>query len=195
MRLNEKKFFELAKQNGFEAADLSYSHSVSTSVSIFHGEIDSFTEQESISLDARGIINGKFGAVSTEQIDKNTPQFLVDSIKSTARIIEKDEQGIIFKGSEKYHRKNVYKMTLPSHTLIIALVMMITKQVYTRQCSSDLRLNRQKKTWWFRYTLLRSALNHRVILLRQQIVKMFYELSWLFYFHAGDHEGLGKENF
>lgn len=112
MRLNEKKFFELAKENGFEAADLSYSHSISTSVSIFHGEIDSFTEHETISLDARGIVNGKFGAVSTEQIDKNTPQFLVDSIKSTAQIIEKDEQGIIFKGSEKYHKKNLYNKAI-----------------------------------------------------------------------------------
>ena len=108
MRLNEKKFFELAKENGFEAADLSFSHVTSTSVSIFHGEIDSFTEHETISLEARGIVNGKFGAVSTEEIDKNTPQFLVDSIKDTARIIEKDEQGIIFEGSKKYHKKNVF---------------------------------------------------------------------------------------
>lgn len=108
MKLNEKKFFELAKQNGFEAADLVYSHSVSTSVSIFHSEINSFTEHETISLNARGIVNGKFGAVSTEQIDKNTPQFLVDSIKETAKIIEKDEKGIIFKGSKKYHKKNLF---------------------------------------------------------------------------------------
>ena len=108
MRLNEKKFFELAKENGFEAADISFDHNVSTSVSVFHKEIDSLTEHETFSLNARGIVNGKFGAVSTEQIDKNTPQFLVDSIKSTAKIIEKEEQGIIFKGSEKYHKKNLF---------------------------------------------------------------------------------------
>ena len=108
MRFNEKKFFELAKENGFEAADLSFSHSVSTSISIFHKEIDSFTEHETYVIDARGIFNGKFGAVSTEQIDKNTPQFLVDSIKATAKIIEKDEHGIIYEGSKKYHKKNVY---------------------------------------------------------------------------------------
>lgn len=139
MRLNEKKFFELAKQNGFEAADLSYSHSVSTSVSIFHGEIDSFTEQESISLDARGIIDGKFGAVSTEQIDKNTPQFLVDSIKSTARIIEKDEQGIIFKGSEKYHRKNVYNKAIEEMDVADAIktCLEVEKKLY----AFDKRIN------------------------------------------------------
>ena len=108
MRLNEKKFFELAKRNGFEAADISFSHNISTSVSIFHKEIDSLTEHDTISLNARGIVDGKFGAVSTEQIDKNTPQFLVDSIKATAKIIEKKDQGIIFKGSEKYHKKNLF---------------------------------------------------------------------------------------
>ena len=108
MRLNEKKFFELAKRNGFEAADISFSHNISTSVSIFHKEIDSLTEHDTISLNARGIVDGKFGAVSTEQIDKNTAQFLVDSIKATAKIIEKKDQGIIFKGSEKYHKKNLF---------------------------------------------------------------------------------------
>ena len=105
MKLNDKKFFELAKANGFEAADLYFSHAKSTSFSIFHKEIDSYTEHETYSLDARGIVDGKFGAVTTEQIDKNTPQFLVDSIKLTSKIIEKEEKGIIFKGSEKYHKK------------------------------------------------------------------------------------------
>jgi len=139
MRLNEKKFFELAKANGFEAADLSYSHSVSTSLSIFHSEIDSFTEHETISLDARGIVNGKFGAVSTEQIDKNTPQFLVDSIKSTAKIIEKDEPGFIFEGSKKYHKKNVYNKAVEEMKVSDAIktCLEIEKKLY----AFDKRIN------------------------------------------------------
>jgi len=139
MRLNEKKFFELAKTNGFEAADLSYSHSVSTSLSIFHSEIDSFTEHETISLDARGIVNGKFGAVSTEQIDKNTPQFLVDSIKSTAKIIEKDEPGFIFEGSKKYHKKNVYNKAIEEMKVSDAIktCLEIEKKLY----AFDKRIN------------------------------------------------------
>ena len=153
MRLNEKKFFELAKANGFEAADLSYSHNVSTSLSIFHSEIDSFTEHETISLDARGIVDGKFGAVSTEQIDKNTPQFLVDSIKSTAKIIEKDEYGIIFKGSKKYHKKNIYNKAIESMKVAdaISTCLEIEKKLY----AYDKRINEvaQRKTR-FLYLLL-----------------------------------------
>lgn len=108
MKLNEKKFFELAKENKFEAADLFLHRSYSLSVSIFHKEINSFTESDSYKVTARGIINGKFGTVVTEDISKETPQFLIDSIINTASIIENNDPSIIFKGSEKYHRKNLF---------------------------------------------------------------------------------------
>ena len=55
MKLNEKKFFELAKANGFESADYTLNESSSLSVSIFHGEVDSLTNNNSFSLVARGI--------------------------------------------------------------------------------------------------------------------------------------------
>lgn len=108
MKLNEKKFYELAKQNGFEAADLIFEHSFSLSCSVFHNEVDSFTESDSYSVIARGIINGKFGTAATEDINKDTPEELIKAIKETATLIEKDEVGEIFKGSEKYHKKNIY---------------------------------------------------------------------------------------
>lgn len=112
MRLNSKKFFELAKLNNFEAADLSMHHSYSQSLSIFHGAVDSFSENDSYIVTGRGILNGKFGVVTTESIDKNTPEFLVNGIKKTASIIETDDPSIIFKGSKKYHKKNVFCKTI-----------------------------------------------------------------------------------
>lgn len=108
MRLNENKFFELAKQNKFEAADLSMHRSYSQSISLFHSEVDSFSENDSYIVTGRGIINGKFGVVTTEAIDKNTPQFLIDGIIKTASIIETNDPSIIFKGSDKYHKKSVF---------------------------------------------------------------------------------------
>lgn len=108
MRINEKKFFELAKLNDFEAADLTMHHSYSQSLSVFHGEVDSFSQNDSYIITARGIINGKFGVVTTEAIDKSTPDFLIEGIKKTASIIESDDPSIIFKGSKKYHKKSVF---------------------------------------------------------------------------------------
>ena len=75
MKLNEKKFFELAKENKFEAADLVFSHSYSLSCSIFHKEVESLTESDTYSVVGRAIVNGKFGLdnSSDDSIVSNEP--------------------------------------------------------------------------------------------------------------------------
>ncbi len=112
MRFNTKKFYELAKSRGFEAADLVISQGHSLSASVYHGEIESYSEENTIDATARGIINGKLGACVTEKFDSDTINFMVDSIEKTARVIETTDPVIIFKGSEKYRRGNYYDKSL-----------------------------------------------------------------------------------
>ena len=109
MKLNEKKFFALAKEEGFESADLTTNESSSLSVSVFHGEVDSLTSNSSYELVARGIYKGKMGSISVDNVNKNSPEYLVKEIKRGASIIENENPVIIFKGSDKYHKKNVSK--------------------------------------------------------------------------------------
>jgi len=108
MKLNEKKFYELAKEKGFESADISIFESSSTSISVFHKQVDSLTSSQSFSLIARGIYNKKLGSVLVENINKDTPEFLINSIKRGASLIENNDPVSIYKGSEKYHKKNIY---------------------------------------------------------------------------------------
>lgn len=108
MKINVNKFFELAKESTIDACDLSLTRNKETNISVFHNEVDSFSQSDATSLVARGIINGKMGTVATEKLDKETPQFLVKSIIENANNIESDRTPTIFKGSEKYHRKNVF---------------------------------------------------------------------------------------
>lgn len=107
MKLNEKEFYKLALESGLESADLSSSESASLSISLYHSEIDSFTNNTSYSLVARGIYNGKMGSISVDNVDKRSPEFLVNQIKRAASVIENEDAVFIFKGSEKYHKKNV----------------------------------------------------------------------------------------
>lgn len=109
MKLNEKKFFALAKEAGFESADVTSNEASSLSVSVFHGEIDSFTNNNSFELVARGIYKGKMGSISVDYVDSKSPEFLVHEIKRAASIVESDDPVFIFKGSEKYHKKNISK--------------------------------------------------------------------------------------
>ena len=106
--MNAKKFFELAKERGLEAAELSTSKSYSLSFSLFHSEIDSYKVSDSSHTVARGIYNSKFGVVITEKDDKSTPEFIIDGIINSAKAIEKDSDAILFKGSPKYKKKNLY---------------------------------------------------------------------------------------
>lgn len=106
--MNIKKFFELAKDKGIEASEVYSSKKSSLSFELFHSEVSSYAASESFSLSARGIYNGKFGVVRTEKVDRNTPHFLVEEIIANAKVIEKVEPALLFKGSEKYKKKNLY---------------------------------------------------------------------------------------
>ena len=107
MKLNDKQFYNLALKSGLESADLTSNESSELSISLFHGEIDSFTNNTSYNLVARGIYNGKMGSVSVDNVNKESPEFLVKQIKRAASVIENEDRVFIFKGSEKYHKKNV----------------------------------------------------------------------------------------
>lgn len=106
--MKTNKFFELAKEKGIRDCELKSFTSRSTSFSIFHSEIDSFSINESSGFKGRGIYNGRFGAASCDKDDKDTASFLVSNIIENAKIIENNDPAIIFKGSSKYSKKNLF---------------------------------------------------------------------------------------
>ena len=118
------KFFALAKEAGIEEAELYISESYSLEVSLFHSEINNYSVNNGSTYFARGIINGKFGAVTCDVYNNEKAKFMVDEIVKNAGIIENDDPAIIFKGSEKYKKVNVYNKELdniPVDTKIKAL--------------------------------------------------------------------------
>lgn len=108
MKINDKKFFELAKENGISECDFCFTRSKSRTVSLYHSEVESYNESDSYRIIARGIYNGKFGQAVTEKINKDTPMFLINAIKSTASLIENDDPCLMFSKKEKYSKKNVF---------------------------------------------------------------------------------------
>ncbi|MEG1565523.1 MAG: TldD/PmbA family protein [Bacilli bacterium] len=113
--MNKNKFFALAKEVGIETAELKRSASTSISFSIFKNEVESFQISDSISISARGIVNGKFGAASTNKDDKLVSTFLVNEILDTAKLVETEEKAIIFKGSDHYVKRNVFSSALEAY--------------------------------------------------------------------------------
>ena len=98
---NENKFFALAKEAGIEAADITVDESSSLSVSIYHSNVDSLTNNSSFELVARGIYKGKMGSVSVDHVDKNSPELLVKEIKRSASLIRLSYASNFFSISSK----------------------------------------------------------------------------------------------
>ena len=110
--MNFGKFFELAAENGITESQIRVGKSKALSISLFRHEIENFSVNDSQSVAAAGVVNGKFGSATTERLDKDTFPFLIKNILLAANLNEKVEVADIFKGSEKYHKKNVYNPAL-----------------------------------------------------------------------------------
>ena len=106
------KFFALAKEAGLEQVELSISEFRSLNISLFHGEVDEYKDNNGYAIVARGILNGKCGSASCDVWNKDKAAWLVKEIVANAKVIENDDPIFIFKGSEKYHKVNTYNKDL-----------------------------------------------------------------------------------
>ncbi len=114
-------FFKLAKEAGIEEAELYLGESHSLSVSLFHGEIDNYSDNNGYTILARGMINGKFGAASCDVWSKQTAQYLVREIAANAKVIENEDPMFIFEGSPKYHKVNTFNPDLEKVSIDVKL--------------------------------------------------------------------------
>ena len=105
-------FFALAKEAGLQEVELYISESRSLHISLFHGEVDEYKDNNGYSILARGILNGKCGAASADVWNAEKAKWLVNEIVANAKVIENDDPIFIFKGSEKYHKVNTFNKAL-----------------------------------------------------------------------------------
>ena len=111
------KFFVLAKQAGLEEVELYISESRTLSISLFHGEIDNYSDNNGFSISARGLLNGKCGSASCDVWNVEKAKYLINEMVANARVIENDDPVFIFKGSEKYHKVNTFNKKLEDVTI------------------------------------------------------------------------------
>ena len=111
------KFFALAKEAGLKEVELYISESHTLEISLFHGEIDNYSDNNGYSIMARGIFsNGKCGSATADVWNADKAKWLVNEIVSNAKVIENDDPIFIFKGSEKYKKINTYNKALDEVT-------------------------------------------------------------------------------
>ena len=106
------KFFALAKEAGIEEAELFIGESYSLNFSLFHGEVDNYSSNKSMTILARGIINGKFGTANCDSWSLEHAKYLVNEIAANAKVIENEDPAFIFEGSKQYKKINTFNKDL-----------------------------------------------------------------------------------
>ena len=110
------KFFALAKEAGLEEVELSVSESHNLNISLFHGEVDNYSDNNGYSILARGLINGKCGSASCDVWNAEKAKYLIKETVANAKVVENDDPIFIFKGSEKYKKVNTFNKDLEKVT-------------------------------------------------------------------------------
>ena len=127
------KFFALAKEAGLEEVELYISESRSLNISLFHGEVDEYKDNNGYSILARGLINGKCGSASADVWNNEKAKWLVKEMVANAKVIENDDPIFIFKGSEKYHKVNTYNKELENVTNELIMSNLSAVEKYARE--------------------------------------------------------------
>ena len=106
------KFFVLAKEAGIEEAELYIGENFSLDFSLFHSEVDNYSSNRSMTILARGIVNGKIGTANCDSWSNEHAKFLVEEIVKNAKVIENEDPAFIFEGSPKYKKVNQFNKEL-----------------------------------------------------------------------------------
>ena len=104
MELNEfiEHLFERAQAAGFSDYEAYYSAGDEFEVTVFQGEIAGYTVSSSMGLNFRGMFQGNMGYASTQVLDEQALDMLIEGARQNAMIIEDTDQQFIFPGSERY---------------------------------------------------------------------------------------------
>ncbi len=105
-------YFQKAKEASIDELELLVNTDSKLDIGVFRGEIESFSSSTTKSLQARGKVGSKVGYVNSENFDKKNVDSIIEQLKANASINESKEECIIFKGSDKYTKKNVYSKVL-----------------------------------------------------------------------------------
>ena len=108
--------FARAKEAGFEACEVYYTTASSFETDVLRGEILRYSVSDSMGLGFRGLMNGKMGYASTQILDEDAIDQLVDGAKMNAALIENPDKQFLYPGDKDYPSVDTYNPALENIT-------------------------------------------------------------------------------
>lgn len=108
--------FVRAKEAGFEACEVFYTAASEFETDVLRGEILRYSVSDSMGLGFRGLADGRMGYASTQILDDDAVDQLVDGAKMNATLIENTDKQFLYPGDEDYPTVDTYNPALETIT-------------------------------------------------------------------------------
>ena len=108
--------FARANEAGFEACEVFYTAASEFETDVLRGEILRYSVSDSMGLGFRGLIGGRMGYASTQILDDDAVDQLVDGAKMNATLIENTDKQFLYPGDEDYPTVDAYNPALETIT-------------------------------------------------------------------------------
>lgn len=109
-----EKLFAEGKKHGMEEMEVYYGGGNSLTLKVFEKELDGYSLSEAEGLSFRGVYKGKMGYSYTEKVDETSIELLVKGAIENAKVIDSDDEELIYEGSKEYKEVNNYNEVLKS---------------------------------------------------------------------------------
>ncbi|WP_322922572.1 TldD/PmbA family protein [Paenibacillus campi] len=104
----QQQLFEQGRAYGYTEMEVYYAASRAVAVTVRAGEVDSYRVAETHGLSFRGLIRGRMGYASTEQLEADSIDFLLEEAAGNAAVLDTDDESDLFGGSDPYPQLQTY---------------------------------------------------------------------------------------
>ena len=112
-----------AKEAGFENCEVYLSSSESLYVGVFKGEIVRYESADSFGLGFRGLVKGRMGYASTQVLDEEAVDLLVEGALTNAALTGDRDEQLLWPGSPSYAEVDTWSDALTRVTAADAIAM------------------------------------------------------------------------
>jgi PmbA protein len=100
--MNFEKLFTKAKEKNIVDIQVHFVADTKLDIEVLKGELENYTISDTKGLSVKGIYDGKMGTVSTEVINDDMIDYIVDSIIASANNIDSEDEVFIYGGDSIY---------------------------------------------------------------------------------------------
>lgn len=126
------RVFKASEEKGIEEFEIYFLSNASTSLKVYNGEVESFTDNQNQGISFRGKFNGKVGYAFTESFDEEDIEYLIEEARGNGEVIENLDEEIIYGEKKEYREVKNYSEEIESISIEEIKKFLMDMERYTK---------------------------------------------------------------